>query len=643
MYKILIGIRNRFFPKGTWRGRIYHLFRLFIYTLKRDGFLLAVREVNHQARADSISGNGQLFGNYWYQNWMLDNEPNQDILAQQEKKVGEFNYRPLISILTPVYNPTPQILGDTIKSVLAQTYPKWELCLVNGGSILDGVEDVLEEYSINDQRIRVKQLPDNLGISNNTNIALEMANGEFVTLLDHDDQFAPNALFEVVSRINEDDSIDFLYSDHDLLTHNGDRREDPLFKPGWSPEIMLSANYVTHLTVIRTVLVKEVGGFDPEFDGAQDWDLFFRITEKTQKIAHIPKVLYHWRKSSKSTADDIWAKDYAPPAQLRTIKAHLKRKGFINPEAFFDSSGFIRVRWDLPEKRKVSIIIPSLGASDLLKDCVDSIINITDYPNYEIIIVNNGAQRPEKFPLYTQIKSDKRIRVEHYEGEFNYSSVNNFGVRYASGDLLLFLNNDTQIIDADWLNELVMWAEREDIGAVGVKLLQKDGRIQHSGVIIGLTGFAGHIFAGLSEHKWSIFGLAEWYRDFTAVTAACVMIRKDLFDQIGGFDETFILCGNDVELCLRIRNLGLRVVYNPFARLIHIEGASRQGDIPNQDFETSYLHYLPILESGDPFFNANLSYWNLSPTFAKPDEPTPIEFVRDFLNAQEASSGKTIE
>jgi GT2 family glycosyltransferase len=565
-----------------------------------------------------------------YHDWIAAHEPQSDEIARQAEIAAGWAYQPLISILTPVYNTEPGFLRAMVDSLLAQSYSNWELCLVDGASSRPDLPPVLQQIAGLDGRIRLKRLSENLGISANTNAVLEIAAGEFVAFLDHDDLLAPFALFEVVQALNQNPSLDLIYSDHDLLSSDGARRYQPLFKPDWSPEIMLSANYLTHLTVARADLVRQVGGLDPQTDGAQDWDLFLRLCERTAKIAHIPKILYHWRDAGGSTAADIWAKPYAPPAQLRVISAHLRRLGLAGAEAFFDRSGFIRVRWPF-EPRKVSIIIPSNGANALLEACLDSILARTNYPDYEILIVNNGRRLPDEFPYYRRVTQDPRVQVLHYPGPFNFSAVNNFGAAHASGDLLLFLNNDTRVEGADWLDELAMWALRPEIGAVGAKLLRDDGTIQHAGVILGLSGFAGHIFGDCPENQWSLFGLAEWYRDYLAVTAACVMIRRETFERIGKFDETFILCGNDVEICLRLRRHGLRVVYNPFARLYHLEGATRQGDVPAQDFFISYPHYRPWLAGGDPYFNPNLSYWHMRPTLAAPHEPTPLAFVQQFL------------
>jgi glycosyltransferase involved in cell wall biosynthesis len=569
-----------------------------------------------------------------YRRWIEWREPGPEDIREQRLIQDEFSYRPVISIITPVYDPDVDVLRLTISSVLEQTYSNWELCLVDGASKNSAVCEVLEYFSNLDNRIKVHRLERNLGISGNTNVALGNSRGDYVAFLDHDDELALFALYEVVKLLNDDPNLDLIYSDHDLLSYDGTGRCKPLFKPDWSPEIMLSANYITHLTVVRKSLISEVGGLEPGLDGAQDWDLFFRISEKSDRIAHIPKILYHWREGTDSTATDIRGKPYAIPAQLKAIDNHLGRKGLKEAKAYFDRSGYIRVSWKFMAGRKVSIIIPSKGSSKMLETCVDSILSRTKYEPYEIIIVNNGNRLPHEFRYYDKMSRLRNITVVHYPGEFNYSKVNNYGVEFASGELLLFLNNDIQVIDDDWMNELCLWADREDVGAVGAKLLSPNGRIQHAGVIVGLSGFAGHIFSGLPEFKWSEFGLAEWYRNYSAVTAACLLVRKDVFEDIGRFNEEFLLCGNDVEFCLRIWEYGLRVVYNPFARLVHLEGATREGEIPDRDFEVSYRYYSPLLERGDPYFNPNLSYWNLKPTRVGQNELDPLTFASQYLETR---------
>jgi GT2 family glycosyltransferase len=569
-----------------------------------------------------------------YERWIGTYEPDSAELARQAEQTKSLTVRPRISLIVPIYNPQPGYLQGALDSLLAQTYPYWQACLAVGGPQSPPTYQILDQVAAQDSRFHLAQLDTNLGISGNSNAALEVARGEFVAFLDQDDLLAPFALWEVVQALDQHPDADLLYSDHDLLSAAGGQRCQPLFKPDWSPELMLSANYLTHLTVARTALVREVGGFDPHLDGAQDWDLFLRLSQHTRSIIHVPKILYHWRASPDSTATNIYHKPDAPQAQTRTIQAHLDRLGFSEAQAYFDPSGYLRVRWAFDRQVKVSIIIPTRGASQMLKTCIRSILQLSTYPAYEIMLVNNGPRLPEQIPYFQRLLKNHpaaRIKIVHFPGAFNYSAANNYGAQHANGEVLLFLNNDTRVFSPDWLDELSMWAQRPEVGAVGAKLLRPDGSIQHAGVILGLTGFAGHIFGGLPENQGGIFGRAEWYRDLLAVTGACLAIRRQAFEQADGFDESLSLCGNDVALCLNLHAAGLRVVYNPFVRLLHREGATREAAIPEQDYVHSYDYYRPYLQAGDPYFNPNLSPWHLAPTLAARGEISPLDFVHDFL------------
>ena len=579
----------------------------------------------------SLPQQKDLLSNQGYHIWISANEPGTQELSVQRELSATFTNWPLISVVIPVYNANALVLRQLFESLLAQTYSQWECCVVDGNSNMPETWETLQHFQARDPRIRVQYLEDNDGISGNTNAALAMAQGEFIAFVDHDDTLAPFAFYEVARAISVAPQVAMLYSDFDILSSDGTMRMHPLFKPRWSPEIMLSANYLTHLTVIRATVLQEVGGFDPRFDGAQDWELFLRIARETQEIIHIPKVLYHWRDSENSTAVNIWAKPLAPQRQLRVIEHHLAAIGLMQGRAIFDRTGFIRVNWAYDRTQLVSIIIPSYGADAMLESCVNSLLLQTQYPNFEVLIINNGSRLPEEFPYYANIQEDSRVRVLHYPDTFNYSAVNNFGVRHASGSMLLFLNNDTHIIDAAWLDELVMWANRDEVGMVGAKLLKMDGSIQHAGVVIGLSGFAGHPFAGIAEGHQGIFGSTEWYRDYSAITGACMMIRRVLFDELGGFDENFLLNGSDVELCLRLGDAGYRIVYNPFARLEHIESATHMGVIPEQDFAKSFAHYRRLLTSGDSYYSPNLSSWHTEPTFRQQNEQSSLEFVEAFV------------
>lgn len=566
-----------------------------------------------------------------YEIWISCNEPNEIELKKQKNDAKEFDYRPLISIVTPVYNTTPNILKETIQSVLKQTYDNWELCIVDGNSKGEELKNILTDFSKIDTRIRVDFLDQNLGISGNSNKALQFAKGEFVSLLDHDDLLAPFALFEMVKALNQYPELDFIYSDKDIISEDGKQRLQPLFKPDWSPEIMLSANYLTHLCVIRKSLVDKMEGFLPDTDGAQDWDLFMRVTENTNKIHHISKVLYHWRESETSCA--LWcsaAKPYIFDAQRNVLHNHLKRLG-KSAELILIPPDIWRIKWVIKDKTKISIIIPTKDNIRKLRPCVESILNRSSYQNFEIIIIDTGSKEPESLKYYDKLSIDQKIKIINFNQPFNYSAVNNLGEKHATGEILLFLNDDTEVITSDWLEEMAGWIQQEEIGVVGAKLLKPDNTIQHAGVILGMQGFAGHPFAGVRDNFNGPFGSTEWYRDYLAITGACMMVRKKVFEDAGGFNESFLLMGSDVELCLRLWKKGYRIVYTPFAKLVHHEASTRSKYIPPQDFIISYENYESFLKKGDPYFNINLSLWNTIPDIRMLGEKETSEYVQEVL------------
>ncbi len=576
---------------------------------------------------------------YSYEDWIQDNEPDAQALAAQRAQSRIFAYRPKISIIVPVFFPPQGFLEEMISSVQAQTYDNWELCLANGGA-RDDVRRCIAESAAADDRVQFINLPENLGISGNSNRALELAHGDYAALLDQDDTLSPDALYEVVSLLQRDRDADLIYSDHDYLAADGGKRLSPLFKPDWSPELMLSANYITHLSVIRTQLVRDVGAFRPEMDGAQDWDLFFRIAQRTQRIAHLPKVLYHWRRAASSTARDVRTKPYASENQLQAITHHLESQGLSDASAFFEPSGRIRVKWTA-KADKVSIIILTRGSNRLLENCIRSIQQKTLYPNYDVLIVNNGPKKAGDFPFLRDLSQAPHVRVIDYDGTFNYARLNNLATAQCDGEFLLFLNNDTEVLSEDWLEEMCMWAGWAPIGAVGAKLLRPNGSIQHAGVAVGLNGFAGHVFADCLEPADGMFGSSEWYRDYSALTSACMMVRRDVFDRLGGFNEDFLLNGSDVEFGLRANRAGLRVVYDPFVRLKHLESATHRGSIPTADFKTSFLFYGELLRSGDPYFSRNISCWSTLPALRRKDETTSLAFAEDYLEKISGASPRT--
>lgn len=561
-----------------------------------------------------------------YSEWVRLASPSLAELDLGKREVVKLAYQPVISLITPVFDPPLNAIRDAIESVLAQIYEGWELCLVDGGSKNPAVRKLLDMYAQRDPRIKVKMLDKNLGISGNTNEAARLATGDFVEILDHDDKLAPHALFEVVKALNADPTLDVLYFDEDKLTADGSRREDPFFKPDWSPEMLLSANYLTHC-VIRRSLYEAVGGCDPEMDGTQDWDLVFKITERTPRIHHIPQVLYHWRRAPGSAATTERAKPYVFDRQLRAVTQHLERIGVAQPTATFTEHPLVpqlRVTWPVKDEL-VSIIIPTKDKLHLLKRCIDTLTAKTTYRNFEIILVDTGSVEKRTLAYYNALKANPqlqgRFKVVEYTGQFNYSRANNVGVAQSNGSLLLFLNNDTEIIQPDWLEEMVRWAQRPEIGIVGAKLLFPSGYIQHAGVVMGIGGHAGHVFSGLDSYAGTMFGFVDWYRDYMAVTGACMMTRRDVYDRVGGFDEDYLIILSDVQFCLRAREEGFRTLYSPYVCLKHHESASRGNRNPVRDVQRAYEHMYKIVNEGDPYYNENLATDVSVPKLALNDAP----------------------
>lgn len=547
------------------------------------------------------TGNPILAGNEDdYAAWIAANEPDSSELDRQRQH--RFDYSPRISIITPVFNPPLHALREAIASVQAQTYAHWEWCLADGST--DGeVRALLEAATRQDARIRVHFLASNLGIAGNSNEALRLASGEFILLFDHDDTLAPFALHEIVSRLNEQPQLDLVYFDEDKISPDGSTRLQPMFKPTrWSPELMLSANYLMH-AAIRRSLVERVDGFDPATDGAQDWDLLLRCTEQTDRIGHVAKVLYHWRMLPSSAATGVaTGKPWAVDVQPRVVANHLRRIGLGDVTTKLFAPGRFQLIWPVRDET-VSVIIPTRDRFELLRRCIGSLLTHTTYRNFEVLVVDTGSTDRRVLDYYAELAHQPRMRLMQFEGEFNYAAVNNLGARYATGDHLLFLNNDVEILEPDWLEEMLRWSQRREVGAVGAKLLYPEGTIQHAGIVLGL----GHLFAGAPEnYNASLFGGPNIYRNFLAVTSACLMTRREVFEQVRGFDEGYAIVFNDVDLCLRIANAGYRIVYTPFARLRHEEGATRANYVPHEDHVLIRQRMGADVEACDPFFNPNL-------------------------------------
>lgn len=542
-----------------------------------------------------------------YDSWIKTIEPK---LWSQNVQLKT---HPLISVVTPAFNTPDKYIKPLIESLLSQKYSNWELCIADA-STTDERSLAIKKLCDSDSRFIYKKLKQNYGIVGNTNAAIKAAKGEFIGFLDHDDLLSPHALWEVVVAINRDPKVDLLYSDEDKLSDDGKTRLLPFFKPDWSPEMLLGVNYITHFTVVRKALSEKLNNLRAGFDGSQDYDFLLRATERTNNIVHIPKVLYHWRQAAGSTAIVPGEKNYADSAGRRALSDAIKRRS-IEAEVLEipDRPTNYRLRYKLPAKQPlVSIIIPFKDKADLLEQCVSSILNKTTYKNYEILLISNNSTEAKTKNYLARLSDSKKIKKHEWNKPFNYAALNNFGATKASGEYLVLLNNDTEVITDSWLEELFGVASQAEIGVVGPLLLYPDKTIQHAGVILGMMGMAGHVFRHRLPGDWTDFGLPLWPRDYLAVTGACLVVKKSKYDKVGGLDEKFVVAGNDVALGIKLNEAGYRNVYWPFAELMHHENSSvgSYASAPSGDYEHSLAYYQPYLDNGDPFFNPNLDLMN---------------------------------
>ena len=557
-----------------------------------------------------------LDNDYDYGEWYNLTKPTEEELQTQRETV--LPYEPLLSIVIPAYKTPEKYLREMMDSILAQTYKNWEVCLVNGSPAGEGkiVERVMNQYSAKDSRFRYKNLGENLGISGNTNAAIEMAKGDFVILADHDDTLPEHALFEVASAINQHPECDVIYSDEDKLDMDGGALFDPHFKPDFNPDLLTSVNYICHLFVVKKTLLEQVGGFRNEYDGAQDYDFIFRCSEAAEGIYHIPKVLYHWRCHQDSTASNPESKLYAFEAGSRAIMAHYERCGI--PAEKVEKGvdyGIYHTTFRIPGNPLVSVIIPNKDHIGDLDLCIRSIIERAAYKNLEFVVIENNSTEQETFDYYEKLQNEfSQVKVVRWEREFNYSAINNFGAQFASGEYLLFLNNDTEIIAPNLFEEMLGFCQRPEVGIVGARLLYQDDTIQHAGVVIGFGGIAGHTFIGLHEAENSYFHRAMCAQDYSAVTAACMMTKAEVFRQAGGFTEELAVAFNDIDYCMKVRALGKLVVYAPYASMYHYESKSRGlEDTPekvarfNREVAVFARRWPEILKNGDPYYNPNLT------------------------------------
>lgn len=551
----------------------------------------------------------------WYRAYI----PTEETLETQRKQ--KFDYSPLISIAVPAYQTPVEFLRQMIESLIVQTYSNWELCIVNASPDNEEMQKVLAEYSAGDSRVRFCNLKENLGIAENTNRAFAMAKGEFVGLLDHDDLLAPNALYEIVKILQDHSQADALYTDEDKVTTELDEHFQPHLKPDFNLDLLRSNNYICHFFVVRKSIVEKAGGFRKEFDGAQDYDFIFRCTENAREVLHVPEILYHWRTHKASTADNPASKMYAFEAGKRAIEAHLERTGTKGEVSHTQDLGFYRVKYPVQGKPLVSVIIPNKDEKETLQTCLEMLEKNTGYQNFEIIIVENNSTTDEIFRYYKELSGNRKIHLLRWGKEFNYSAINNFAAAHAKGEYLLFLNNDVKSINPDWLEEMLGVCQRPEVGGVGAKLIYPDNTIQHAGCVIGMGGIAGHMFVDMPADRTGYLHKASLLQDMSAVTAACLLMKREVFEQAGGFTEELAVAFNDVDLCLKVRNNGYLIVYDPYAKLYHMESKTRGAEDSKEkvrrfqtEIEYMRCHWIDILKNGDPCYNKNLSLtkWNYS-------------------------------
>jgi glycosyltransferase involved in cell wall biosynthesis len=610
----LVGL---FVPLKISLQKLIRYFKNFFINIKRDGLKMTFTRIGERIFGFIERKKQKRIDQNRYKYWLKNNQ----ITRKQRKKIkselDELNYLPLMSIIMPVYNVKVKWLKKAIKSIENQIYTNWELCIADDASTNYKLIKYLEKLEKH-PKIKITFRKENGHISEASNSALKLAEGDFVALMDNDDILQPHALAEVVKLLNRKKDTDLIYSDEDKITVK-DKRVEPFFKPDWSPDLFMSSNYLCHLTVIRKELVKEVGGFRKGFEGSQDYDLFLRVTEKTDNIEHIPDILYSWRKIPGSTASEYGEKNYADKASIKALGDSLKRRNINATVKRGLFPGSFRIKYKLEDEPLVSIIIPTKDKYEYIERCISSLLQKTTYNNYEILIVDTGSIENKTLRFYDSLKANSTIKILHWNKRFNYSSVNNFGVKHARGEYVLLLNNDTEIITPNWIEGMLEHAQREEIGAVGVKLYYPNDLIQHAGVVLGINGgsgkgVAGHAFKGLPKEVKGFPIQKDIIRNYSAVTAACLMIKKEKFFEVEGLDDIFRIAFNDVDFCLKLIEKGYYNIYTPYVELYHHESVSvgvpekktRDVEEFGKEIDLMYKRWGTLLLE-DPFYNKNLT------------------------------------
>jgi glycosyltransferase involved in cell wall biosynthesis len=550
-----------------------------------------------------------------------------------KRHIKSFKFQPLISVVMPVFNTPDRLLKEAIESVRNQLYENWELCITDDCSTTVSTKKILTDYAQLDSRIKVAFRTVNGHISEATNDCINQSTGKYISFLDHDDVLAKTALYHIVETLQRYPNAKFLYSDEDKITEDGIRL-NPYFKSSWNPDLLLSQNYICHLlTVDRNLLVKTTCSnlkyLRSTYNGAQDWDLILRLTEKLDEteIIHIPYVLYHWRITETSTASSTSNKPYVLEAQKKAVEDHLSRRNLPAKVDILHDISQLKVNFLLPEKLPtVTIIIPTYNQVDILKKCIDSLITYTDYNDFEVLVIDNRSDDPKTLEYLNQIKiNNNNIRIIPDESPFNFAKLNNTAVKHCNSDIILFMNNDIQITTKDWLKLMVSYFVKPDTGAVGARLLYPNGLLQHGGILLGIGGVAGHSHKGRPYNDVGYFNRIVLPHNVSAVTAACMAVKREIFDEVGGFDqEKLAVAFNDVDLCLKIRSKGYRIVYCPYAELVHHESISRGYETTPEKFKRFESEIAVMKErwnhilTKDPYYNPNLTLLSEDFSFSFP-------------------------
>lgn len=561
-----------------------------------------------------------------YVPWFEKYRASSETLARQSAKEGRFTYRPLISIVVPCYQTPEKYLVEMMDSVRAQSYGNWQLCLADA-TPTDEVEKAVQAYckTYKESRICYRHLQENKGIAGNTNEGIALAEGAWVALLDHDDLLAPEALYEMVCLMNQRPQVEVIYSDEDQVEESkqGLVHKKPHFKPDFSPDLLRSNNYITHFLCVKHEIVKQIGGMREGFEGAQDYDFILRCTELAAEVGHVARILYHWRVHSNSTADNPLSKMYAYDAGQRALQEHLKRVCQPGEVSQLPHFGFYRVKYPVVGQPLVTILIPNKDQVETLARCIASLQKST-WPSYEVIIIENNSQQEETFQYYQELcgigtqegklSGGQHVRVIVWKGDFNYSAINNFGAKYARGEYYVLLNNDIELITEGWLEEMLGNCQRPEVGVVGARLYYPDNTYQHAGIVVGIDGIAANMFPGLRRGQEGYYHKAAIQLNYSAVTAACLMVSKEVFEKVQGLEEQLLVAFNDVDFCLRVRREGYLVVYDPYVEAYHYESKSRGKEDTKEkvhrfgeEIDFFRTRWIDLLKAGDPYYNPNFS------------------------------------